>query len=374
MQFARELGETVGVASACAALAVPRSSFYRCSSVRLPTSAAEPRPAPARALTAQERAAVVGVLNSERFMDQPPRQVYATLLDEGTYLCSVRSMYRLLEAEGQVRERRDQLRRPTYQRPELVATAPNQVWSWDITKLLGPEKWTYFYLYVILDIFSRYVVAWMVATREANELAKRLIEDACASQGIQPGQLTVHADNGPSMTAKSVALLLADLGVTKSHSRPHVSNDNPYSEAQFKTLKYRPGFPDRFGSIEHARFISHELFGWYNHHHHHSALGLLTPAAVHSGQADAILEQRNTTLAAAYAAHPERFVRRPPRAAEVPTAAWINPPRPIVLAQQAAPGRTQSRSSILDDPGASIVGQLSRNKPIERIPLELAAQ
>lgn len=373
MQFARELGKNVGVASACAALNVPRSSFYRCSKGGPPTKPV-PRSTPQRALTAQERADVVGVLNSERFMDQPPRQVYATLLDEGTYLCSVRTMYRLLEAEEQVRERRDQLCHPTHQRPELVASAPNQVWSWDITKLLGPAKWTYFYLYVILDIFSRYVVAWMVATRESNELARRLIEEACTTQGIQPGQLTVHADNGPSMTAKSVALLLADLGVTKSHSRPHVSNDNPYSEAQFKTLKYRPDFPARFGSIEHARNISHELFGWYNHHHHHTGLGLLTPAAVHSGQANAIIEQRNVVLANAYAVHPERFVRRPPRAGEVPTAVWINPPRPIELAQQGVPGRPDSRSSILDDPGASTVGQLSSNTPLERTPLEVVAQ
>jgi len=374
MQIARELGETVGVASACVALDVPRSSFYRCSSVRPPTPAEQPRPTPARALTAQERADVVGVLNSERFMDQPPRQVYATLIDEGTYMCSVRTMYRVLEAEGQVRERRDQLRHPTYRRPELVATAPNQVWSWDITKLLGPEKWTYFYLYVILDIFSRYVVAWMVATREANELAGRLIEEACTTQGIQRGQLTIHADNGPSMTSKNVALKLADLGITKSHSRPHVSNDNPYSEAQFKTVKYHPGFPERCGSIEHARAASQEVFGWYNHHHHHVGLGLLTPAVVHSGQANLILERRNIVLANAYAAHRGRFVSKPPRAAEVPTAVWINPPRPIELAQQGDLGRPESRSSILDDPGASTVGRLSSNAPLELNRLELVAQ
>jgi len=324
------------------------------------------RPAPARALALDERANILSVLNSERFMDQAPRQVYAALLDEGTYLCSVRSMYRLLERAGQVRERRDQLRHPTYQRPELVASAPNQIWSWDITKLLGPEKWTYFYLYVILDIFSRYVVAWMVATREANELAKRLIEDACRMQNIQPGQLTIHADRGSSMTSKSVALLLADLGVSKSHSRPHVSNDNPYSEAQFKTLKYRPGFPDRFGSIEHARAVSGSLFSWYNHQHHHTGLGLLTPAAVHSGQALAIVEQRNIVLTSAYAAHPERFVRKPPRAAAVPAAVWINPPRSIEVARQGVLSRTDLSSSILDNPGASTLGQLSSNPLLER--------
>jgi len=370
MQVVRELGRTVGVASACGALNVPRSSFYRFGRIQPPPA----RSTPPRALTAHERADVVGVLNSERFMDQPPRQVFASLLDEGKYLCSVRTMYRILAANGQLRERRDQLCHPTYRRPELVATAPNQVWSWDITKLLGPVKWTYFYLYVILDIFSRYVVAWLVANRESNELAKRLIEEACGSQGIQPGQLTIHADRGASMMSKNVALLLADLGVAKSHSRPHVSNDNPYSEANFKTLKYRPDFPERFGSIQHARSVCQVLFTWYNHHHHHTGLGLLTPAAVHSGQATAIVERRNQVLTSAYAAHPERFVQRPPRAAEVPPAAWINPPRPIVLVQQGLPGRSDSRSSILDDPGASTLGHLSSNQPLEPIPLELVAQ
>ena len=373
MQLAQELGQTVGAASACAALNVPRSSFYR--SMRIgPPAPPVTRPTPQRALTPQERAEVIGVLNSERFMDQPPRQVYATLIDEGTYLCSTRTMYRLLGANGQVRERRDHLCHPTYQRPELVASAPNQVWSWDITKLLGPAKWTYFHLYVVIDIFSRYVVAWLLADRESNELAKRMIEEACASQGISAGQLTVHADRGTSMTSKNVALLLADLGVTKSHSRPHVSNDNPYSEANFKTLKYRPGFPERFGSIEHARSVCSALFGWYNHHHHHTGLGLLTPAAVHSGQSSSILERRNLVLASVYSAHPERFVRRAPRAAEVPAAVWINPPRPIELQQQGDLSRLESRSSILGDPGASIVGHLSSNPPLEPTSLELVAQ
>ena len=373
MRVARELGETVGVASACAALNLPRSSYYRNSAGGPPAKSVQ-RSTPQRALTAQERADVVGVLNSERFMDQPPRQVFAALLDEGRYLCSVRTMYRLLAASGQVRERRDQLCHPTYRRPELVATAPNQVWSWDITKLLGPAKWTYFYLYVLLDIFSRYVVAWLLADRESNELAKQLIEGACMSQRIQPGQLTVHSDNGPSMTAKGVALLLADLGVTKSHSRPHVSNDNPYSEAQFKTLKYRPDFPEHLGSIEHGRSACQELFTWYNHHHYHTGLALLTPAAVHSGQAVAILEHRNAVLIDAYTAHPERFVHRPPRAGQVPAAVWINPPRPIEVAQQGVPGRSESRSSILGDPGASMVRQLSSNSSREPALLELAAQ
>jgi putative transposase len=329
MQIARELGETVGVASACAALNVPRSSFYRFSSARPPTPARQPRPTPARALTTQERHDVVGILNSERFMDQPPRQVYATLIDEGTYLCSVRTMYRILGAEGQVRERRDQLRHPTYQRPELVATAPNQVWSWDITKLLGPEKWTYFYLYVILDIFSRYVVGWMVAPNESAHLAQRLITETCEKQNVVPGQLTIHADRGAAMIAKSTAQLYADLGIAGSHSRPHVSNDNPYSESQFKTLKYRPEFPDRFGSLEHAVTIAQALLGWYNTEHHHSALGFLTPEDVHYGRAESVLAQRQRVLDEAYAKNPERFVRARPTTPALPGPAWINQPKEV---------------------------------------------
>jgi putative transposase len=253
--------------------------------------------------------------------------VYASLLDEGQYLCSVSTMYRLLAEADEVRERRNQRRRPVYAKPELLATGPNQVWSWDITKLKGPQKWSYFYLYVILDIFSRYVVGWMVAHRESAALAERLIAETCARQGIEAGQLTIHADRGPSMTSKPVAFLLADLGVTKTHSRPHVSNDNPFSEAQFKTLKYRPDFPERFGSIQHARAHSADFFPWYNHAHHHSALGFLTPAEVHYGLAERVLERRREILARFYAACPERFVSGPPKVAGPPEAVWINPPR-----------------------------------------------
>lgn len=375
MGTAHELAQDVGIWQACAALALPRSSFYR----RFPVHARapitpRPRPAPSRALSGRERAGVLDLLNSERFADQPPRQVYAELLDEGAYLCSVRTMYRLLASAGQVRERRDQLRHPTYQPPQLVATAPNQVWSWDITKLPGPVKWTWFHLYVILDLFSRYVVAYMVATRESDELARRLIEAACTGQQIQPGQLKLHSDRGPSMSSKSVALLLADLGVTKSHSRPRVSNDNPYSEAQFKTLKYRPGFPDRFGSVEDARAVCHDLFAWYNHEHHHSGIGLLTPAAVHHGHADAICAKRDAVLARAYTDHPERFVQRMPSAPRVSPTVWINPPRSIELAQQRDLGRPEPRSSILDDPGAPLVGDSSSQDPSERLRLQLASQ
>jgi putative transposase len=265
-------------------------------------------------------------LHEERFQDRSPAAVYATLLDEGEYLCSIRSMHRLLKQRGESRERREQLTHPSYQKPELLATAPNQLWSWDITKLLGPARWTYFYLYVILDIFSRYVTGWMVAMRESAELAKRLIEESCGKQNIPPGQLTLHADRGSSMNSKPVAFLLADLGVTKTHSRPHVSNDNPYSESQFRTLKYRPEFPDRFGCIQDSRAFSQGFFRWYNEEHRHSGLGLLTPAMVHYGQAERILQQRQAVLDVAYQLHPQRFVRSAPKPPQLPSEVWINKP------------------------------------------------
>jgi putative transposase len=252
------------------------------------------------------------------------------LLDEKRYLCSERTMYRILAANQEVRERRDQLRHPPYVAPQLLATRPNQLWSWDITKLLGPAKWTYFYLYVILDVFSRYVVGWMVAHRESAILAHKLIGETCARQGIVPGELTLHADRGSSMTSKPVAFLLADLGVTKTHSRPHVSDDNPFSEAQFKTLKYRPDFPDRFGCILDARGFCRAFFPWYNTEHHHSGIGLLTPEDVHLGRAAKRVTARADVLAAAYAAHPERFVHGAPQPAAAPTAVWINPPKPLL--------------------------------------------
>jgi putative transposase len=323
MNAAAMLAESVGPSRACRALGVSRASLHRSQQPR-PTPA--PRRAPPRALDAMQRKAVLDVLNSERFADVAPPEVYATLLDEGTYLASVRTMYRILAAEAQSRERRDQLRHPAYKAPELLATRPNEVWSWDITKLLGPAKWTYFYLYVLLDIFSRYVVGWMVAHRESARLAERLIEETLRKQGIAPGQLTLHADRGSSMTSKPVAFLLADLGVTKTHSRPHVSNDNPYSESQFKTFKYRPEFPERFGAIEHARSVTSDLLGWYNNEHRHSGIGYMTPHALHHGLAHALHDSRQAVLLAAHAAHPERFVRRPPRPPALPTAAWINKP------------------------------------------------
>jgi putative transposase len=280
-------------------------------------------------LSQAEKVTVRQVLNSERFWDSSPRQVYATLLDEGTYLCHWRTMYRILDEHTEVRERRNQLQHPNYTKPELLATGPNQLWSWDITKLRGPAKWTYYYLYVILDVFSRYVVGWMIAERESASLARELIAASCTKQGIQREQLTLHADRGNSMHSKSVALLLADLGVTKTHSRPYVPNDNPYSEAQFKTLKYRPDYPDRFGSIADARCWARYFFQWYNHEHRHTGLGLMTPATVHYGQAQTVYGQRQQVLHAAYAAHPERFVRGLPTPPELPTAVWINRPQTI---------------------------------------------
>ena len=318
--------ESLGVAPACAALELPRATYYRRRRASQHGSATRPRRRPARALTDAERADVLALLHEERFVDLAPQEVYATLLDEGRYVCSVRTMYRVLAENEEVRERRNQLRHPAYKAPELLATAPNQLWSWDITKLLGPQKWTYYYLYVILDVFSRYAVGWMIADRESGALAETLIQETCSRQEIPPGQLTLHADRGTSMKSKPVALLLADLGVTKTHSRPSVSDDNPFSEAQFKTLKYRPDFPDRFGSLEDARQFCRIFFIWYNQHHRHSGISLLTPTSVHYGLADELLSRRLTTLVAAHAAHPERFPNGKPEPQPLPKEVWINKP------------------------------------------------
>jgi putative transposase len=275
---------------------------------------------------------VLDLVHEPRFVDLSVPQVWATALDEGIYFCSRSTMYRILEAQGEVRERRDQLRRPVYTKPELLATGPNQVWTWDITKLKGPTKWSYFHLYVILDIFSRKVVGWMVARRESAALAKKLIAATIAKEGIVPGQLTIHADRGSSMTAKDVALLMADLGVTKTHSRPHVSNDNPYSESHFKTVKYHPDFPERFGSLEDARAFCARFFEWYNNHHRHSGIGWMTPSDVHHGRAVRVRAERARALDATYQLHPERFVRKPPTPPALPTAVWINPPAAEAIA------------------------------------------
>jgi putative transposase len=324
-QTTEELSAIIGTRPACRALGVAPATIYRRRKPPEPKPQ-RPRPAPPRALSEAERETVLGELRSERFVDCAPAQVYATLLDEGRYLCSERTMYRLLDAGGEVRERRDQLTHPAYTKPELLAEAPNQVWSWDISKLKGPAKWTHYQLYVILDIFSRYVVGWTVQYREDKQVAKALIAQACEQQQITPGSLTVHADRGSAMRSKPVAFLLADLGLTKTHNRPYTSSDNPYSEAHFKTLKYRPGFPERFESIEHAREFCRWFFDHYNHQHRHSGIGLMTPAAVHHGHAKRLHAERQRVLDAAYAATPERFVRKSPAPPKLPTAAWINKP------------------------------------------------
>ena len=323
MQSAEQLGQYIGVQAACLALTIPRSSLYRARKPR--PEQASPKFSP-RTFSQAEKINIRQELNSERFQDHTPREVYATLMDEGQYLCSWRSMYRILAENDEVRERRNQLRHPNYAKPELLATGPNQLWSWDITKLLGPSKWTYYYLYVIMDVFSRYVVGWMIAERETAALAEELIAETCVRQGIQPNQLTIHADRGSSMISKSVAFLLADLGVTKTHSRPRVSNDNAYSEAHFKTLKYRPDFPNRFGSQLDARAWASRFFDWYNQKHHHSGLALLTPADVHHHRTQVVLQKRQVVLQEAYKKTPQRFVKGLPFPPQPPHAVWINPP------------------------------------------------
>ena len=328
ISLAEQLSPHTGKKAACEALQIHRATFYRhLCATNQPGNTKEQRPAPPLSLSTGERQAVIDILHSERFCDDAPHEIYAKLLDEGHYLCSIRTMYRILEDEhGCVRERRRHVQRPKYTKPELLATEPNQVWSWDITKLKGPVKWTYFYLYVILDIFSRYVTGWMIAHCEQAALAKRLIQDSCAKQKIEPGRLTVHADRGSSMKSKVVAHLFSDLGITKTHSRPHVSNDNPYSEAQFKTLKYCPQFPKRFGSIQDARSFCQSFFSWYNKEHRHSGIALMTPEQVHYGMDKKIYQYRSEVLAAAFEKNPNRFKGNMPVPGSLPSAAWINKP------------------------------------------------
>jgi putative transposase len=321
-----ELAAKVGIKRACEALGVSRSSLYR---ARQPRPAVQLRPTPSHALSVEEQAEVRETLNSERFMDKAPRQVYAALLDEGYYLCHWRTMYRILTAHDEVRERRRVRRHPLYKKPELLATAPNQVWSWDITYLRGPHKWEHYPLYTVLDIYSRYVVGWMIAEVESSDLARQLIAATALKQGILPDQLTLHADNGAPMRGKQLSQLLVDLGITKSHNRPHTSDDNPFSEAHFKTMKYRPDYPDRFASLAEAQEWVRHFFTWYNEQHYHSGLNLLTPASVHYQEASAVQQNRHAVMLAAYAAHPNRFVRGQPLVKGAPAAVWINPPTTI---------------------------------------------
>jgi putative transposase len=352
------LPREVATAPVCQALGLSRAVIYR---RRNPEEAKvkQPRPRPARALDPQERQKVLDTLHAERFCDLSPVEAYQTLLEEGRYLCSSRTMYRILVDNKEVRERRNQLRHPRYHRPELVATRPNQVWSWDITKLKGPIKWTYYHLYVMLDLFSRYVVGWLLAMNESASLAARLVAETCAKQNVREGDLTIHADRGTAMTSKTLAEKLIDLGVNKTHSRPRVSNDNPFSEAQFRTLKYWPGFPDRFDSPQHGREVHRTFFPWYNHEHHHSALRYLTPAVVHHGRAEQVLAERHRVLTAAYLERPERFVNGPPRLERLPKAVWINPPEKST--PQIAPGSTLRTE---DDP--EVVPILTTHTPITR--------
>jgi putative transposase len=325
-----ELRPQIGIAPACVALSINRAGIYRARDRLARRHCAmfprKRRPRPPLALSEAERSVLLLILNSERFADLAPAAVFAILLDEGRYHGSVRTMYRLLAAEGLSGERRKQRAHAAYVKPELLAERPNEVWSWDITKLKGPVKWTCFHLYVILDIFSRYIVGWMIAARESAELAEQLIADAVHKQRIVPGTLTLHADRGSSMRSKPVAALLVDLDVAKTHSRPHVSDDNPYSEAQFKTLKYRPSFPARFGSIADARAHCQAFFRWYNTVHRHSGIAMMTPYTVHHRHDQRLTEQRGITLMAAFAAHPERFKGLAPKPAQVPESVWINPP------------------------------------------------
>jgi len=331
METALAVAPEVGLAPACRALGVSRATLYRHHRPPVRTEPVvpverAPRPRPVMALSDEERTAVLDALHSERFLDAAPAQVYATLLDEGTYLASERTMYRVLAEHDEVRERRAQARHPAYAAPELLATRPNELWSWDITKLKGPTKGSWFHLYVLLDVFSRYVPGWLVAARESATLAERLIAESIAKEGVTAG-LTIHADRGSSMSSRTLALLFGDLGVTKSHSRPQVSNDNPFSESQFRTLKYRPGFPERFGSLADARAWCGPFFRWYNAEHHHRGIGLLTPETVHRGRGEQVRAARQVVLDGAYAAHPERFVRKRPEPPALPTAVWINPPK-----------------------------------------------
>jgi len=323
-EMVKTLAQRVGLVKACAALNVPRSRLYR---QRQPQRVAKTRRPPEHALSGAEREEVRTTLNSERFMDKSPRQVYAALLDEGQYLCHWRTMYRVLALYQQVRERRAVRRHPVYQKPELLATAPNQVWSWDITALRGPHKWMTFPLYVVLDIYSRCVVGWMIAEVESSDLAKQLIAASVSKQGIQSEQLTLHADNGAPMRGKALQQLLIDLGIAKSHSRPQTSDDNPFSEAQFKTLKYHATYPAHFSDIEAARTWARGFFNWYNNEHYHSGLNLLTPSSVHEGTAALVRQQRQRVMDTAFNAHPSRFRRGEPQVKGAPSAVWINPPR-----------------------------------------------
>ena len=359
----RDLSEEVGTAAACRSMDIARATYYR-HLEPAPEILPRNRPAPPRTLRRGERQEVLDVRHADRFVDRAPAEIYATLRDEGTYRCSLRTLYRVWASASEVWERRNQLRHPNYQAPPLLATAPHQVWSWDLTKLRGPAKWVYFHLYVILDIFSRYVVGGLLADQESAQRAERLIEESCQQEGIPAGPLTLPSDRGPAMASPPVALLLARLGITKTPSRPPVSNDHPFSESPFKTLKYGPEFPERCGSSEDATTFCRRFFSWYNQDHRHCGRGLMTPAMVQRGEAAAVTQVRKATLSAAFQAHPERFVRGTPRPPVVPAAAWINKPKTHSSTSEACPRAEntliprgqgdgiQARSSIRRHPGS----------------------
>jgi putative transposase len=325
MKLVEQHADPQGIAEVCQALDVPRASYYRWQK-RQQRIGPMPKRQSSRRLPDEQRQVILETLTQERFMDMAVPEVYYTLLDEGVYLSSSRTMYRILDEAKAVKERRNQRRHGHYEKPELLATSPNQLWSWDITKLKGPQKWNHYHLYVVMDVYSRYIVGWMIAERESALLAKRLIEHCCQNQKIPPDQLTIHADRGSAMRSKTVAQLMADMGIVKSHSRPYVSNDNPYSEAQFKTLKYHCSFPGQFGCLQDARSFLNGFFDWYNHHHRHSGIAMMTAADVHSGKAQTIRLQRQQVLQQAYHDHPERFVKGMPQTQALPEAVWINKP------------------------------------------------
>ena len=329
MKQTSKLSKHVGTKRACRELCMPRASYYRfmTPSSRKRKGKLEKKTKSPLALTTEERQKVLDLLHCEKYIDQAPNEIYANLLDHGQYFCSVRTMYRYLSQEGEIKERRNQKRHVKYEKPELLTSRPNQLWSWDITKLKGPKKWNYFHLYVIMDVYSRYVVGWVVANKEQAVLAKQFISETAAKQGINADQLTIHADRGSSMKSKPVALLMSDLGITKTHSRPHTSNDNPYSEAQFKTLKYRPEFPERFGSLSDARQFCQRFFKWYNDEHYHSGIGYLTPKTVHYRLDRAVRQARQAVLDIAYENNPSRFKGKKPKPAELPEKVWINKPK-----------------------------------------------
>jgi len=322
MNIVDERSACLPVSKACEWINFPKATYYR---LKQGPKAANRHMSP-RSLSADERQKVLDIFHDERFLDLAPPQVFTHLLDEGHYIASERTMYRILSANNEVKERRRLRKHPKYRRPELLARGPNQLWTWDITRLRGPNKLEYYQLYVMLDVYSRFVVGWMVSYKETAELAKNFIAETCESQGIIRDSLTIHADRGPSMKSKSVADLYAHLGVTKSHSRPRVSNDNPYSESQFKTMKYCLTYPDRFGSIEDAKSFCRDFFSWYNNEHYHSGIKMLTPATVHNGDGDKILIARAKIKAAAFERHKERFVKGRPKIEKLEREVWINPP------------------------------------------------